>query len=141
MTIKEIEEGDKLITEFMGEVILAANSETIPRSSYVKEFKKFSICSDFCDEVNKNAKKKYFPIHHRGEMEYHSSWDWLMPVVEKIETMNAEVTIRLDSCSIKQSFKQPKVFAISRLSESKIEARWLAIIEFIKWYNQNKSKP
>lgn len=71
-------------------------------------------------------------------MEYHSSWQWLMPVVDKIEKIGASVFIQNDACWIKPNFLKPK-FTISNLSDnSKIEAVWLSVIEFINWYNEHK---
>ena len=68
---------------------------------------------------------------------YHNSWDWLMPVIEKIENSK-----ECFSFEIKESF----VFISSNghnfihhwnYSEysSKIEAVYMAVIDFIKWYN------
>lgn len=81
-------------------------------------------------------------------MKYHSSWDWLMPVVEKIENINnTEVDIKGNLCLI--SFIEDGHWTGRVLkgmggkekpsNEFKIEAAWEAVVEFIKWYNtQNK---
>lgn len=67
-------------------------------------------------------------------LQYHSSWDWLMPVVEKIEAIedsdNYEVDIFGNCCQIGISE--------NAIGETKIEATWNAVILFIQWYNQNK---
>ena len=77
-------------------------------------------------------------------LEYHTSWDWLMPVVEKIEDIREETRpecSRFNVC-IEQSF----VFIIETYtseefkmqdSNTKIEATYNAVVEFIKWYNKN----
>ena len=79
-------------------------------------------------------------------LRYHESWDWLMPVVEKIEDIQDGnegdsirghiyevtikqgniVTIQGDGCSI-WADASPKILSV-----------WIAVVEFIKWYNQNK---
>lgn len=76
-----------------------------------------------------------------SEMNYHSDWNNLMPVVMEIEAMGVYTSIEkkvngdnwVTFDSIEENFvsKQWRV-------KSKIEAVWLAVVEFIKWYNQNK---
>lgn len=55
---------------------------------------------------------------------YNSSWDWLMPVVEKIKGMEKEYPIAIDSVT--------NIFIWY-----KINFVWIAVVEFIKWYNNN----
>ncbi len=71
-----------------------------------------------------------------GFLNFHKSWDWLMPVVEKIEALNNawEIDIYRNNCEI---FMAP-VFNIDDVtftSKTKLEATYKAIIEFIKWYS------
>lgn len=65
---------------------------------------------------------------------YHSSWSWLMPVVEKIRDVEGmktlENTIR---------------FLISRISPTRqtmqfnsISDLWQAVVKYIQWYNQKQ---
>jgi hypothetical protein len=63
---------------------------------------------------------------------YHESWDWLMPVVEKIEHEGYEVDIYKNCCEI------PTGDMIRTVEASKIEATHKAVVEFIKWYNATK---
>ena len=65
------------------------------------------------------------------EVKYHSSWDWLMPVCKKIN--ESVIGITLDG-----SFA-PVYRMLKGLTEINIEATWLAVVEFIKWYNQNQN--
>lgn len=76
---------------------------------------------------------------------YHTSWGWIMPVVEKIEGLGYDsrimgnnsdggflcdfVDLRNDEAACKTSFS------------SKIEAVWLSCVDFIKWYNSQPVKP
>lgn len=83
---------------------------------------------------------------------YNSSWDWLMPVVEKIESLGFWTNI-----SAHTSFDNKyKSFAIKRIkpksdgeyvynyegdwNESKIEAVYQGVIEFIKWFNEHQKE-
>ncbi len=64
---------------------------------------------------------------------YHSSWDWLMPVVEKIQFF-AQVKIENTQCII--SVNGDCVALVH--SGSNIENVFRACVEFIKWYNKYK---
>ncbi|HAH22483.1 MAG TPA: hypothetical protein DCL77_01735 [Prolixibacteraceae bacterium] len=73
---------------------------------------------------------------------YDADWLWLMPVVEKIEATKFNdcwtvVAMGLSQCEIYN--KKFDGFRIFKITDTKIEATWLACVEFIKWYNkQNK---
>lgn len=74
-------------------------------------------------------------------LEYHSSWDWLMPVVEKIESNGFDVRIRKDDCVIYYcSDKSDDVVLYLESKSGKMESAYLAVVEFIKWYNKNKEE-
>ena len=81
----------------------------------------------------------YDPIVY---LNYDRDWSLLMPVVEKIETMGTIVQIWLclaKSCRITTTgFKKPTIRIANTESNSLIEAVYEAVIEYIKWYNQNK---
>lgn len=55
---------------------------------------------------------------------YHTSWDWLMPVVEEIDHLEYE-SERLDKIN-------------QALVTKVIKDVYNAVVEFIKWYNENK---
>lgn len=69
------------------------------------------------------------------ELPYNTRWDWLMPVVEKIESIensdDYEVDIFSNCCEIGCKDEH------SAVGKTKIEAVWQAVIQFILWYNQN----
>jgi hypothetical protein len=113
-----VEEGNKLIAEFLGYTYYDAGI-----TPCVVDFLKNAI-----------------PING---LKYHTSWDWLMPVVEKIENygFNTEVILKRRSCNIiprTRDFVMPDcVFDKKIKTKSKIENTWACIIEFINWYNDN----
>lgn len=117
MTTEEIISGNELIAEFMG----------IP---------KCDRCTEACGRYKFGSGMYYLP----EGMEYHSSWDWLMPVVEKIDTdfcSDYEVIIFSSSCHIQSCIGGKQSFMGAG---KKIDAVYQAIIEFINWYNsQNKT--
>lgn len=76
-------------------------------------------------------------------LKYHTSWDWLMPVVEKIENIllstdnSFNVTIGCGIyCTIQDAYGE--LIDINTCEPTKIEATYKAVVEFIKWYNKNK---
>lgn len=73
-------------------------------------------------------------IHHN---QYHSSWNELMPVVEKIEKDTSyRVEIAFSGCIID---KENEPNCIGELENTKIKSTYKAVVEFIKWYNENNN--
>lgn len=71
---------------------------------------------------------------------YHQSWDALMPVVEKIADKITGCIVKIQfgygysECSIGNNVISMK--DIGMINEATpIETVWLAVIQFIKWYN------
>jgi hypothetical protein len=89
----------------------------------------------------------------RKYAKYHTSWDWLMPVVEKIESIHNEhdgyygVYISSNSCCIcgtklhlalQDLEGYGPVYYNEIVLDTKIESTWKAVIEFIQHHNQIK---
>lgn len=75
-------------------------------------------------------------------MRYDKSWDWLMPVVEKIEALKTEkygyigISINSNGCtaySIKRKGNLPIYF--NDHTDTKLSATYQVVIEFINHYN------
>jgi hypothetical protein len=122
MTDNEILEGNKLIAEFMG-------------GAYNKQNDDFMFVLGNCPTKHASC------IWDSILLQYDASWEWLMPVVEKIGALpNINVNISsFDGCNIydddyKNTAKGMRIFAKGDL----IKSVWLAVVEFIKWFNQNK---
>lgn len=73
-----------------------------------------------------------------NEMKYNESWDWIMPVVEKIEILGFDIYLCCvdgkNSFEIDQSIGGNIIDIESGIS--KLETAFKAVTEFIKWYNQ-----
>lgn len=76
------------------------------------------------------------------DLKFNSSWDWLMPVVEKIESLGYLVDIKSMGCKlIGCGYSSVELIHIEESnSNNKIEAVCNAVIEFIKWYNESGQK-
>ena len=113
--------------------------KTIENNKIIAEF--LSVKIHPCETIENF---KFLPIEERGlyngyfidELKYHEDWNWLMIVVEKIESLGYRIEIVKHICRIYLSNKETII-----ISENtpKIEAVYNAVVEFIKWYNnQNK---
>ena len=115
---------NKLISEFMGfpKEADAVDDRTI--AYYVGES---ILRTDNTDNENS------YDVFHPDDMQFHKSWDWLMPVVEKIETLgywfnrtDGDVTIVDDNGDIVVNTPN---------SDGGIDIYHKAVVEFINEYN------
>jgi len=83
-----------------------------------------------------------FPEPHAGtetyafykqNLKYHKSWDWLMPVVERIEGLGYDVFIGTNSCYLSKPNQQ--VVVHTNKFENKLQTVYEAIVSFVEWYN------
>ena len=67
------------------------------------------------------------------DLQYHISWDWIMPVIDKIETMGCEVVHRVGDCNIYKIDEQENYRCIiEMIGLNKLESTYKAVVEFIK---------
>lgn len=130
MTPEEIIEGNKLIAEFMG-------------------YEKHPTIEDCLRDPQKSEHNFMHPSH----LKYHSSWDWLMPVIEKIShshIIDEENPEHFDTYyprtfgMLSEETGQP-MFRFNCgglfIADTLIEAAWLATIDFIKSEQPLTNKP
>lgn len=67
---------------------------------------------------------------------YETSWNWLMPVVEKIEKLGYGVTIGMGMYCVIQDDVTTDDIEFTGMEESKILSTHKAVVEFINWYNK-----
>lgn len=147
MEQQEILEGNKLITEFMGAVLHERNN-----GDY-----RYPDCGD----------GRLANVCHPSRMLYHEVWGWLMPVVEKIESLpinpykqaldfgdidgdieghfwfrrltnNTEIFINVYFWQVdRQISGLIKEFE----GHTPISSLYLAVVAFIQWYNTQTQQP
>jgi len=74
-------------------------------------------------------------------LKYHNSWDWLMKVVDKIESVNDNefvVEISDAMCEI-TGFEENADIKIYKCGGDKKDSVYNACIEFIRWYNKQNN--
>ena len=115
----DVEIGNKLIAEFMG-------------GRYFEIGGIMGTTYQYRDLIHKGD--YYYP----NELKYHTSWDWLMHVVEKIESLGYDFEFKKQGKFTNVRFKGIIDYNCKRYDN--ITAIYNAVVEFIKWYNENKNK-
>ena len=97
------------------------------------------IIAEFMGRVIPEDKLEFYdenPTTHY----YNSNWNWLMQVVEKIESLDGHLHICDNDVFVHFPKRIKGCVRINgeSLKLSKIEAVYNACVEFIKWYNENK---
>lgn len=126
MTDEEIKNGNKLIAEFLDYEIGGTAGDT--------------------DEVLTYHLPDNHPTHtgmiDANDLLFHTSWDWLMPVVEKIErdhVIQFEVIMYSSSIAINKWNPTNRTYDTFIYEVgNKIQATYKSVIEFIKFYNENQ---
>lgn len=130
-------ENNKLIAEFMGQHTMIWNDpDPIAGNDYrVVYFKQ--LCDETAliqyglGEYNSEA-EVYLNELENVELNYHTSWDWLMPVVHKIVAdYEFNEQEELSDNEYRESLMDIVPFGI-------ISDVYESVVEFIKWYNENK---
>ena len=106
-------ENDILIAEFMGGAVV--NEIFI------------------CNESTKSHNERYLHHYNISQAKYNSSYNWMIPVLEKIESIGYKWEIGMSATSPYHYCKIWSIVTIEGISIS--DAIYGAIIEFIKWYN------
>ena len=129
---------NKLIAEFMGREYVDEN---------LIEFKNFSAYKTITLDENGHPDDIVYTdcFDPDNELEYHTSWDWLMPVVDKIEDIkgvyrkssitNGGQLYNSSNKYLCEIGHDDRVVAFI-YDEKRINAEYKAVIEFINYYNR-----
>jgi hypothetical protein len=75
------------------------------------------------------------------ELLFHSSWDWLMPVVRKIVDLCINDGVEGNFKEDWTLFESEQYTSIlNTVSLAIIEDSYKVVVEFIKWYNETKNR-
>lgn len=130
MTPEEILEGNKLIAIFMGYTYYPWNHPDIKREDYAGW--KTSADTTNISKFNHLKGQRYLCRTH-NQLRYDKDWNWLIPVVEKIEQMGWGCKMYLNGCSFPTAGSNLWPIA----EEKKIHAVFDAVNIFVEWYNEN----
>ena len=131
--MENITENNQLIAEFMGvfdKILSTGNIHSWSDAPF------YYTTEDTREKVIKNISKY---------SKYSKDWNWLMQVVEKIESIEDgiyQVDILQEGCKIlkKCSLLIDKTVSKLEPDTTKIKSVYLACVEFIKWYNEQNKK-
>jgi hypothetical protein len=124
MTNEETIQGTKSIADFMG---------------YEKDGVFYSI--GVINHLTFNNRK-----HHEEQLCFHLSWDWIMPVIRKINGLGKEYQLAIFknyvSCTVEKGGKFYKDFSFSHAEyitgeQDDITAAFKLVVRFVEWYNVN----
>jgi len=91
------------------------------------------LIAEFMDYENVN---EMFPFD--GELHYHTSWDWLMPVVERIENLGFEFFIVESRCKVAHNSDNSIATILDSEGKStKLNHTYSVVVEFINEHNKN----
>lgn len=141
MNEKQIIENNRLIAEFLD--WFTEDNPSVKSSVY-----ETPMMVNVSSREDWETKVDYWTSWLRAdEMKFHTSWDWLMISVEKIEdlvikTSTSEslvfsVNITNDFCAIiwNDEDTEHSWAEIEEVAPTKIQATYKAVVELIKWYN------
>lgn len=147
MTQEEILEGNKLIADFMElkygiKEYLIDNGDEF-NYKFEKSYSPF-IFTDILPKSNNLKGYKYakyfekFDETHNTLLHYHSSWNWLIPVFQKIEKLGYGFAIMQDEVEIFESGYQWITHSLeTTINKTLIEAAFICCADFIEQYNNN----
>ena len=127
MDKKEINESNVLIAEFIG--------------------LKKGMLGEYTHPLDKPS-EGYVPIYtpDGSDMKFYSDWNWLIPVVEKIESLEEVDYTKLYvehkniydfEIFLKTDYMKPSFRCVT---EDRMESIYDCIIQFIEWYNEQTKK-
>lgn len=99
--------------------------------------------SDMNNKIVQGHQNIWLPIHgicnwttvdigNGKTLQYHKSWDWLIPVIDKITSMDAYIKYKNDSSS---QFNDGGIYINTKF----IDNTYNDVVDFIKWWNASQA--
>ena len=126
-------ESNKLIAEFMDGILSSVpNLINLPQT--------IGECNILCVKGSEGLPSGTYKVKRINELKYHKSRDWLMPVVEKIETLG--YTFEKNYQPIDKDWQclivKGNDILFQEFDKSSKLATHYVVVEFIKWYNKKQ---
>ena len=151
MEREEIDKGNEIIAKWAGYKIMYKKFQYQNFNSSNESYFEWSegniVCNKNGHEVNIYPESG--PLTNLSELPFDSSWEFLMPIVEKICRLKVGDGITYVEYSYPRTFgmlndKTGQIMV--RLNghqlfeaDTLIEATWKAVVDFIEWYDKNHS--
>lgn len=119
------EQGNLLIAEFDG-----MTYKDVSMVNYPKDYKVWRIKFPNGQQFEQYGNLQQIVSKYS---KYHTSWDWLMPVVEKIPNKNDYHFLDEEAEKVIKELKEA-------LFNVDIEKAWSSVVKYIKWYSSLADK-
>ncbi len=124
-------ENNKLIAEFMGGILSSVpNVINIPQT--------VGGARILCVKGSEMLPNGTYSVHRLNDLKYCSSWDWLMPVVNRIESMRSKkgnaFVFTIDMCNVNIDETNINILGFA----NKFDAVYTAVLEFINKYSNEQ---
>jgi len=127
-------ESNKLIAEFMGYMYIPKSISNTEGGWYKEK------PEELLNFIPKSKRSPFKLCRHHHQLRYHSSWDWLMPVVIKMVSGSYYLQkFRVDYTLPYIEGNPLAVFSTTKKYDCNLTLKTLykEVIEFIQWYNKN----
>lgn len=129
----ETVENTKLIAEFIGYVITEEFIHGREKALYFKSHKHSNSIM-----TGRTEKFIWEECYKQKLLKFYTSWDYLMPVVEKIKSLNVQIRMYsfIDKSQVIKIQDWQGQSIVTVRGEDTIKVYYKAVVEFIKWYNE-----
>lgn len=134
---KEIFKGNELIARFIGAKSRKVIFCVFPKGIFTHPDHDFVFIKDSSEEMEGVAYTQW------KFLRFHESWDWLMPVLEKIKMLKYPYLLSNNTATIYKIWMQePIAHSHGEIGgrETTIQSAWICVVQFIKWYNKQNKK-
>lgn len=137
MELKDVVEGNKLITEFLGWKLVCLNEDDTDEEDRYYEYHLFD---DKGEVIETHSGGDSWCWSKNSVMEFEDDWNRLMPVGKKIRDLlnNMHETMPKNTANNGDLIE---VDIMCRLHEYDIEKTWQHIVQFIIWFNSTTLNP
>ena len=118
--MENILENNKLIAEFLGFELFNNKYYELSQFGYMK------------------TNGEWSDVFYPETLKFHKDWNWLMKVVENIESLGYLVKIAFNVVIIRDKDNENNIITFQTIKANpKKDAIYFACLDFIKWYNLN----
>jgi len=135
-----VREGNKILAQFMGVVVSTPYPDNKEEIYYHYDFGTCTHKSDYKSPDNRRH-------HTEHTIKYFSSWDWIMPVVDKVTEICEEShknnaiqynDVSINDCSFEINYLINCISYDKEKEETKLQMVWRGLVNFINNYNNKE---
>tara|TARA_R110000772_G_scaffold199569_1_gene310168 strand:- start:408 stop:761 length:354 start_codon:yes stop_codon:yes gene_type:complete len=110
--------------------LIEKKMNTQENNKMIAEFMGLSHCSEGWITIPYHVREEVAEEEIVDELRYHTSWDWLMPVIQECLIGEAEHSEDVSNLAIKNIYES--------ICNQDISLAHKSVVEFINQYNKNK---